>query len=238
MTLLLAGYFGVGAAAGAGAAAMPALIPALGTGAIAGATSGFVGGFIFGTGNTKLGGGFWGEAFLGGLTSGGFGALTGGALAGGGTLLRGKNFWTGNNIASGRSAFALKNTHKIMPEKVAAPRLEANIAEPKLQIPNARAELKSMPNSNTNAVYRGVDSEGVTRYVGITKRTPEVRFGEHLRATGTGKELLDYRVIEGATGLSRNHARIIEQSLIDRHGLQKNGGLLLNKINSISPKKY
>ncbi len=36
-------------------------------------------------------------------------------------------------------------------------------------------------------------------------------------------------------GLSRADARAVEQALIEIHGLGKNGGTLLNKINSISP---
>jgi hypothetical protein len=34
---------------------------------------------------------------------------------------------------------------------------------------------------------------------------------------------------------SRLDARAVEQALIQHHGLEKNGGTLLNKINSISP---
>lgn len=35
-------------------------------------------------------------------------------------------------------------------------------------------------------------------------------------------------------GLTRSDARAVEQALIEIHGLGKNGGTLLNKINSIS----
>jgi hypothetical protein len=64
-----------------------------------------------------------------------------------------------------------------------------------------------------------------------------LRFAEHLNS-GTGKSLLQYRVVDGATGLSRTGARVWEQTLINQYGLQKNGGLLLNRINSISPKYW
>ena len=37
------------------------------------------------------------------------------------------------------------------------------------------------------------------------------------------------------SGLSRSDARAVEQALIEIHGLRKNGGTLLNRINSISP---
>ena len=35
-------------------------------------------------------------------------------------------------------------------------------------------------------------------------------------------------------GLSREDARAVEQALIEIHGLSKNGGTLLNRINSIA----
>lgn len=35
-------------------------------------------------------------------------------------------------------------------------------------------------------------------------------------------------------GLSRSDARAVEQALIEIHGLMKNGGTLINKINSIA----
>ena len=40
--------------------------------------------------------------------------------------------------------------------------------------------------------------------------------------------------IPGLTNLSRADARAVEQALIEMHGLAKNGGTLLNKINSIA----
>ncbi|WP_443946600.1 RHS repeat-associated core domain-containing protein [Pedobacter sp. AW1-32] len=89
----------------------------------------------------------------------------------------------------------------------------------------------------TNLVYQGIDKAGVVRYVGITERDAAVRFAEHLNS-GTAKSLLQYRVVDGATGLSRTGARVWEQTLINQFGLQKNGGLLLNKINSIAPKNW
>jgi len=39
-----------------------------------------------------------------------------------------------------------------------------------------------------------------------------------------------------AKGLTRFEARAVEQALIELHGLSKNGGQLLNKINSIAQK--
>jgi len=96
--------------------------------------------------------------------------------------------------------------------------------------------VKSIDKS-TYLVYKGLDASGDVRYVGITSRAPSVRFSEHL-TSGTTKSLLDYRVIDGATGLTRTQARALEQTLINQHGLGKNGGQLLNNINSISPKNW
>ncbi|MGL5317448.1 MAG: RHS repeat-associated core domain-containing protein, partial [Bacteroidales bacterium] len=82
-------------------------------------------------------------------------------------------------------------------------------------------------------VYEGTDESGV-RYVGITERDPEIRFAEH-RNSGTERAGLYYQ--SKHTGLTKIQARILEQKLINKYGLQKNGGQLYNKINSIA-KKY
>ncbi len=97
---------------------------------------------------------------------------------------------------------------------------------------------KAIIKTGTNVVYRGIDAAGVVRYVGITERNATVRFGEHAVSIGTGREFLKYSVIDGATGLSRIDARIWEQTLINQYGLEKNGGLLLNKVNSIAPRYW
>ncbi|WP_181302054.1 hypothetical protein [Rhodanobacter sp. PCA2] len=38
--------------------------------------------------------------------------------------------------------------------------------------------------------------------------------------------------------MTKQQARVMEQTLINQYGLEKNGGQLLNKINSISPKYW
>jgi len=85
-------------------------------------------------------------------------------------------------------------------------------------------------------VYRGLDNAGVTRYYGVTRRAPNVRFNEHLRATGTGREMLDYEVIQG--NLSRSEALRMEQMGINQFGMQRNGGQLLNQRNAIAPNRW
>ncbi|MGY3299801.1 filamentous hemagglutinin [Pseudomonas sp. TE6288] len=86
-----------------------------------------------------------------------------------------------------------------------------------------------------NCVYSCV-VDGVTRYVGITSDITK-RGQAHLREKGIVIEQ-----IPGLKNLSRSDARAVEQTLINYHGLGKDGGTLLNKINSISatknPSKY
>lgn len=75
-------------------------------------------------------------------------------------------------------------------------------------------------------VYRSVDAAGEVQYVGITNNLAR-RAAEHLRGSGIQIEKL-------MGGLSRTDARAVEQALIEVHGLQKSGGTLLNRINSIA----
>ena len=55
-----------------------------------------------------------------------------------------------------------------------------------------------------------------------------------ISSIGTGKELLQYRVIPGATKLTKINARVIEQTLINEKGLDN----LINIRNSIAPKYW
>ncbi len=65
-------------------------------------------------------------------------------------------------------------------------------------------------------------------YVGITGNLQR-RAATHLRKKGI---VIDE--IPGLGSMSRADARAVEQVLIEHHGLGKNGGTLLNKINSIA----
>jgi hypothetical protein len=75
-------------------------------------------------------------------------------------------------------------------------------------------------------VYRSVNAAGKTQYVGITNNLAR-RSAEHLRSKGIDVEKV-------LSDLSRADARAVEQALIEIHGLGKNGGTLLNRINSIA----
>jgi RHS repeat-associated protein len=89
--------------------------------------------------------------------------------------------------------------------------------------------------AETHAVYEGVGEAG--RYIGITSRSPGVRWGEHRAAIGSGRESLNYQVVPGAENLTKLQARIWEQKLINANGGIR-GGRLLNQRNSISPKYW
>ena len=71
-------------------------------------------------------------------------------------------------------------------------------------------------------------STKVIEYVGITNDFGR-REAEWARQ---GRKIEHY-----IDGVSRDSARILEQTVIETFGMTKNGGILLNKINSISPKK-
>jgi hypothetical protein len=96
---------------------------------------------------------------------------------------------------------------------------------------------KSLVNATergTYSVYRGIDPiSGDVKYIGITKREASVRFAEHA-ASGTAKATLRYEVIKGAANLTKTEARVMEQNLINRHGLDN----LYNIRNSISPQYW
>ena len=82
------------------------------------------------------------------------------------------------------------------------------------------------PETAKYSVYQGLDpNTGEVKYVGITKRDPEVRWKEHQNSDSPRAGLF-YKKVDNATGLTKIQARIIEQQLINRYGLMKNGGQL------------
>ncbi|MDD2592483.1 MAG: hypothetical protein PHN21_06740 [Erysipelotrichaceae bacterium] len=87
---------------------------------------------------------------------------------------------------------------------------------------------KNWIETGDNEVYLSKNADSVTQYVGITNNFAR-RQAEHIASKGIEIEPL-------VKNLSRVDARSVEQVLIDIHGLRKNGGTLLNKINSISRK--
>ncbi|MEG1502461.1 MAG: RHS repeat-associated core domain-containing protein, partial [Synergistaceae bacterium] len=90
--------------------------------------------------------------------------------------------------------------------------------------------LAKFGSGGTYSVYQGFEN-GVIKYVGITKRAPSLRWAEHVAEEGSKSSLF---FETQATGLTRTQARVMEQNLINQHGLPN----LYNKINSIAPKKW
>ena len=56
--------------------------------------------------------------------------------------------------------------------------------------------------------------------------------------TSTKRNTLEYRLVQRATSLTKNQARILEHQYIYLYGLEINGGQLLNQINSIAPSRW
>jgi hypothetical protein len=92
-------------------------------------------------------------------------------------------------------------------------------------VPNAP---KPQVNTGVNKVFQSIDVSGNVHYVGITNNL-ERRAAEQLRQKG-----IEIDAIPGLQNLSRFDAKAVEQVLIDTFGLGKNGGTLLNKINTIA----
>lgn len=88
------------------------------------------------------------------------------------------------------------------------------------------------PSGKNYNVYGGYDAAGSMKYVGQTCRDVAVRAGEHLASGNPLKGTLDYRLLHQVPDLLT--ARGSEQSYIDKLGLSKNGGSLINQVNSIA----
>lgn len=240
------GYFLIGAAAG-GAGAAVGIGAAVGFGSMltvtassyATASAGFISGsmigmsegmtegFLLGWGNSLFeGNSIWGSLLEGLHCSANYGLQSGisaGLTAGVQSSLTDKNFFTG-----GKDKFSqqTKELERLLSQK--------------------SSEQQSTKHLKYS-LYYGFDADGEIRYVGITMRKPKIRFEEHLRAKPTEAERrigllkspradLDYKVQGSRHSLIE--ARIWEQNQINLYGLQKNGGLLFNKRNEISPKLW
>ncbi|MBI5123084.1 RHS repeat-associated core domain-containing protein, partial [Candidatus Roizmanbacteria bacterium] len=80
----------------------------------------------------------------------------------------------------------------------------------------------------TGTIYKAVNESGITNYIGKTINY-ERRAQEWLRQGRITEK------VKGLELLPEEHLSGVEQAAIERDGLMKNGGTLLNKINSISP---
>ena len=84
----------------------------------------------------------------------------------------------------------------------------------------ASAVAPEVETAGTYTVDVARDANGAIEYVGITKRAISERAREQLRALG-----INIEPIEGLEGnLTRGQARSVEQTLIEKYGLGKEGG--------------
>ncbi len=135
--------------------------------------------------------------------------------------------------------------------KIMQTRHRPTAKEPDLILPEAseKAPINSQPDpadvleqariqagQGNSTVYVGVDENNVIKYVGRTDRPLEMRAAEHLRDVSKKSIIVKFKPVK--TTLDHNGSRVAEQILINKYGLQKNGGQLINKINSISPKHW
>lgn len=242
--------FGIGAVAGGVGAVVGAYVFAAAGGAAGGA-----GGFLAGAASGAAGSAatmplqsagnaaYFGDKFLStkdlfiGIMSG---ALMGGVVNGSVAAMEGKNFWTGDRIQAGRGAFSFKNmpkstnTDMTFIEDASASSGVQNSGRGNSVGSNGAAAYSE---ENTYSVYYGMDDKDEIRYIGITKREPEIRFQEHLRS-GTERAKLNYHVFDNTGHLNRMEARIMEQLKINQYKMIKDGGMLYNMRNEISPKLW
>ncbi|MCB6182040.1 hypothetical protein LIN78_00525 [Leeia sp. TBRC 13508] len=84
------------------------------------------------------------------------------------------------------------------------------------------------PSIGKTSVYVSYIEDGTIQFIGITDDLPS-RAVARLSQKG-----ISISAIPGLQNISRADARAVEQTLIEYYGLGKNGGALLNKINSIA----
>lgn len=238
-----AGIGFVGGAAGT-AAVMVCGIPAVGF--IGGAAAGFVGGAVGSLAAEAYGAVLYGDTFSwNNVFWGTVGGTVGGGVIGGvSSVLKGGNFWTGE-IKGGTPVTQTSNVPETAAQSSQTSETpgKANYLKPETTVESMECADELMSSSTAqqtavsegnHSVYIGEDGEGNIRYVGITERSPNVRFAEHLHSESS-RASLKYHTIPDATGISKINARIMEQNIINKYGLGKNGGQLFNKINSIAP---
>ena len=249
-------YFGVGAAAGAATTLTGGLsfgLAGFAGGFVSGAISGAIGGAITGLGNALISGMDVANSVLKNALYGAIGGgLFNGISQGLSSLKHGSNFWTGKSQQN--DLIELNDYENLYKQKPNHPSLRNSYESTTGSSVYASEKYGTYGDVNSfssksfirndisleqgnYSVYAGFDKEGYVRYVGISKRNLEIRFSEHLRS-GTERADLQYIGINNMNHLSRNQARHLEQLLINRYGMQKNRGMLYNKINSIAPNKW
>jgi len=102
-----------------------------------------------------------------------------------------------------------------------------------IETPNTPVPIETkmpVPREQGNiSVYRSFNAKtGEVNYVGITNNLPR-RYGEQYHKKG-----IKIQEIQGLSNLTKSDARAVEQALIEIHLLEKEGGTLTNRINSIA----
>ena len=132
------------------------------------------------------------------------------------------NYWSaGLNLVSSIPVFGIGV--KVIATSIKFATIIKKVEIVKYAVVLAKLEGKSV---KLNTVYLAV-KDGFGHYAGITNNIAR-RTAEHLSQRG-------FQIQPLLENLSREDARAVEQALIVIHGLEKNGGTLINKINSISP---
>ncbi len=242
--------FVVGAAAGGSGGAVGMAVST----SISGITGGFISGFFSSAASSAVEMGMlsWGNHFALGTENMSFNDFMGGvalsAIVGGTwdgiySTLHKRNFFTGKSF--------MRKPYDIVPlTDYAVPiSQDAGISAPSLQdvpvisqvspeqVLQQTIQSPTFPSGTGNmSVYVGRDSQKTIRYAGITNN-PGRRFIEH-QHSNTPRSVLDFQVLPEASNFTLIQSRIIEQNLINTYRLNKYGGDLFNKINSIAPRYW
>ena len=215
------GYFGLGAAVGAGSVvAGAALAPVLGVGAVAGATLGAASGFVLGTGNTLINGGSFDEAIATGGKGALVGGITGGVIGGAGSLLRGKNFWTGfdpgiNPTFNLKDAYSLKSREFWKTGEIATQK-EAFLE---------KARGKTFSKSTDDTYYRYMGK----KEVGPVENTNMLRGGRQGETYYTNEKYVTSKISQQRLSLEDVPEYGLKFRFIDKPSLLKNNSLVFPK---------
>ena len=171
------------------------------------------------------------EYMIGVAAAGAMGGIVNGLMA----TYHGNDFWRGKATFEPQWGIPSQNPSGLHAKESVSAVGKKNLPTPE-EVVNKTIGSDLYPKGKGHySVYYGTDESGSVRYVGITRRQPELRFKEHYHSM-TPRSKLYYHT--NISDLSYFQAHIIEQNLINAFQLGKNGGQLFNIINSISPRYW